>query len=150
MGPISYKPAARLRNQRRWPADLLLGTRLHCQGLLFQPGSMFLTTVFTNVYILAWLTGPAEFMTRNKPLRGEKKTAPTSWGRSVDEGPAELHEVSGLPRAPWGVGGGICKARGPALQMEGSCLSGTIRGGRRLPLRRPGQFQYGSSWVLSP
>lgn len=91
MGPISYKPAARLRNQRRWPSDLLPGTRLHCLGPLSQPGSMFLTTVFTNVYILAWPTGPAEFMTRNKPLRGEKKTAPTSWGRAVYEGPAELH-----------------------------------------------------------
>lgn len=93
MGPISYKPAARLRNQRRWPSDLLPGTRLHCQGLLFQPGSTFLTTVFTNVYILAWLTGPAEFMTRNKPLRGEKKTAPTSWGRSVYEGPGAALSV---------------------------------------------------------
>lgn len=91
MGPISYKPAARLRNQRRWPSDLLPGTRLHCLGPLSQPGSVFLTTVFTNVYILAWPTGPAEFMTRNKPLRGEKKTAPTSWGRAVYEGPAELH-----------------------------------------------------------
>lgn len=96
MGPISYKPAARLRNQRRCPSDLLPGTRLHCQGLLFQPGSTFLTTVFTNVYILAWLTGPAEFMTRNKPLRGEKKTAPTSWGRSVCKGPGACIKCLGF------------------------------------------------------
>lgn len=67
------------------------GDKAPLSGPLSQPGSVFLTTVFTNVYILAWPTGPAEFMTRNKPLRGEKKTAPTSWGRAVYEGPAELH-----------------------------------------------------------
>lgn len=96
MGPISYKPAARLRNQRRWLSDLLLETRLHCLGPLSQPGSVFLTTVFTNVYILAWPTGPAEFMTRNKPLTGEKKTAPTSWGRAVYEGPPSCLGFAGL------------------------------------------------------
>lgn len=36
--------------------------------------------------------------------------------------------MSGLGGAPWGVGRGICKAGDLALQMERSCLSGTIRG----------------------
>lgn len=81
---------SKVKESKKVAVRFAAGTRLHCQGSLFQPGSVFLTAVFTNAYILACLTGPAEFMTRNKPLRGEKKTAPTSWGRSVDEGPAEL------------------------------------------------------------
>lgn len=67
------------------------GDKAPLSGPPFAAGKRVFNYVFTNVYILAWLTGPSEFMTRNKPLRGGKKTAPTSWGRSVYQGPAALH-----------------------------------------------------------
>lgn len=50
MGPISYKPAARLRNQRRWPSDLLPGTRLHCQAFFFSREACFNYSVYQRVH----------------------------------------------------------------------------------------------------
>jgi hypothetical protein len=81
--------------------------------------SMLSTTEFTNMCIAAWPAGPAEFMTRNKRLGGERKQ-PLPAGKDLltrAGGVVLSHRPSQAPRR----GGGrrtTGEARAPAWQLE--------------------------------
>lgn len=77
--------------------------------------SMLSTTEFTNMCIAAWPAGPAEFMTRNKRLGGERKQ-PLPAGKDLltrAGGVVLSHRPSQAPRRGGGGAGAPLVKPGP-------------------------------------
>lgn len=104
---------------------------------LSQPGIMFLTTVFTSVYILARPTGLHNLWPGTDLLEGQRKQ-PLPAGEGLFPGPAPR---PGLRRAPWGAG---ISADGGVLPFV-SCQSG-----KGAPREASCRVSVGLVSVLSP